>query len=623
MRGLSCFLLSLFLLSCSQELPLSSDSPSAASKEANDAPERSIALHPAGKATDDDCTLCGIFDTFNDQEEEGGDETQEEETDSTSSEGGPDLIVRSPSASAVVLTPGQAFTLHVTVHNQGDQQAAATMLHYYRSNNSTITASDTEVSTDAVDSLDASATSAQSIELTASVGVERYYGACVASVSGEINTDNNCSSAVKITVSEQEATQEEDRAALVVLYEATGGDNWHSNSNWLSSAPLKDWYGVGVNSEGRVTKLWLHENGLRGRLPSALGNLEKLEELWLSSNQLSGSISPELGQLANLRKVYIRWNRFTGCLPQAWQTVEDSDFEYVGLSFCEDTASSSDHPEPEPEPSSEPEPKNAGSSGAFQIELVYGEYMPSKEKALLRRAADQWEEVITGDLPDISFESSPYDRFLWDFLMQVTVTDVVDDVRIFVGSGTFIGHSMAGIGGVIAVRTEGELPILSFLEISPFLFGYDDDDIYRVMLHEIGHCLGFGIIWEDLELLQHNYFSGVMARRWFDVLGGSSYRGEKVPTEPGGVHWNTSVFGDELMTTRPVSPYRAPLSAITIASMNDIGYEVNLDAAEEYKVASPSAAKPVTDETWPGCQVLHQAIDVVAEDGRVLDTFDP
>ena len=135
---------------------------------------------------------------------------EEEATDSTSSEGGPDLIVQSPSASAVVLTPGQAFTLQVTVHNQGDQQAAATMLHYYRSNNSTITASDTEVGTDAIDALDASATSAQSIELTASVGVERYYGACVASVRGESNTDNNCSSAVRITVDGQVATEDEE-----------------------------------------------------------------------------------------------------------------------------------------------------------------------------------------------------------------------------------------------------------------------------------------------------------------------------------------------------------------------------------------------------------------------------
>ena len=170
--------------------------------------------HSAGKTTDDDCALCDLFGAFNDQQEEE-EETEEEEaeTDSTSSEGGPDLIVQSPSVSAVTLTPGQEFTLNVTVHNQGDEQAAATMLHYYRSNNSTITASDTEVGTDEIDALDASATSTESIELTAptDVSAERgiYYGACVASVRGESNTDNNCSSAVKITVSGQVTTEEE------------------------------------------------------------------------------------------------------------------------------------------------------------------------------------------------------------------------------------------------------------------------------------------------------------------------------------------------------------------------------------------------------------------------------
>ena len=184
---------------------------------------------PAGKATDDDCALCDFLGAFNDQqeaesddgsEEEGDaeeaeeDDQQEEEaeTDSTSSEGGPDLIVQSPAVSALTLAPGQTFTLHATVQNQGDAQAAATTLHYYRSNNSTITASDTEVGTDAIGPLDASATSAASIELTAPTGGAPgvYYGACVASVSGESNTDNNCSSAVRITVSGQVATEEKE-----------------------------------------------------------------------------------------------------------------------------------------------------------------------------------------------------------------------------------------------------------------------------------------------------------------------------------------------------------------------------------------------------------------------------
>ena len=183
--------------------------------------------HSAGKVTDDDCAFCDLFGTFNDQQEEEEDETPEEEaeTDSTSSEGGPDLIVQAPSVSVVMLTPGQEFTLNVTVHNQGDGQAAATMLHYYRSNNATITSSDTEVGTDEIGTLDASATSAASIALTvptsvsAEVGI--YYGACVASVRGESNTDNNCSSAVRITVSGQVATEEEATEEEATEEEAT------------------------------------------------------------------------------------------------------------------------------------------------------------------------------------------------------------------------------------------------------------------------------------------------------------------------------------------------------------------------------------------------------------------
>ena len=169
---------------------------------------------PAGKTTDDDCAFCDLFGAFNDQQEEEEDETEEEaETDSTSSEGGPDLIVQSPSVNDSILTPEQAFTLQATVHNQGDEQAAATILYYYRSNNTKITASDTEVGTDEIGTLAASDSSVVSVALTAPMGGGPgvyFYGACVDSVSSESNTDNNCSSAVMITVSRQEPSEEDD-----------------------------------------------------------------------------------------------------------------------------------------------------------------------------------------------------------------------------------------------------------------------------------------------------------------------------------------------------------------------------------------------------------------------------
>ena len=225
---------------------------------------------PSGKAVDFE----DLFDLFNNQQEEEAEETEEEETeaDSTSSEGGPDLIVQVPSASAVLLTPGQAFTLQVTVQNQGDEQAAATMLHYYRSNNSTITASDTEVGTGAVDSLDPSATSAQSIALTASAGVERYYGACVASVPNESNTDNNCSSAVKITVSEQEETEEEDEAdedtasepSTRLLTPSGRGPRWSPDGQRIVFYSSRNgWWDIySIDSDGtNELRLTTHETG--------------------------------------------------------------------------------------------------------------------------------------------------------------------------------------------------------------------------------------------------------------------------------------------------------------------------------------------------------------------------
>ncbi|CAN0281346.1 unnamed protein product [Ectocarpus sp. 13 AM-2016] len=55
-----------------------------------------------------------------------------------------------------------------------------------------------------------------------------------------------------------------DREALVALYNSTDGPNWIQKTNWGSGAPLKDWYGVQANDQGRVVKLSLGSNKLRG-----------------------------------------------------------------------------------------------------------------------------------------------------------------------------------------------------------------------------------------------------------------------------------------------------------------------------------------------------------------------
>ena len=116
----------------------------------------------------------------------------------------PDLAVGAPSVSNNSPNAGASFTLRATVRNSGDGRSVATTLRYYRSSNATISWSDTEVGTDAVSALSASGTSAESISLTApSNAGTYYYGACVDTVPGE-NVTNNCSSAVRVTVSSGE-----------------------------------------------------------------------------------------------------------------------------------------------------------------------------------------------------------------------------------------------------------------------------------------------------------------------------------------------------------------------------------------------------------------------------------
>ena len=114
----------------------------------------------------------------------------------------PDLVVAS-SVNDSTLAFGQPFTLRATVRNQGGGEPEPTVLFYYSSTDATITSDDTQISADVI-SLETSDTITKSLSLTApEVAGTYYYGACVQGISSEQNTDNNCSDAVRVTVSSE------------------------------------------------------------------------------------------------------------------------------------------------------------------------------------------------------------------------------------------------------------------------------------------------------------------------------------------------------------------------------------------------------------------------------------
>ena len=144
-----------------------------------------------------------------------------------------------------------------------------------------------------------------------------------------------------------------ERAALVALYNATGGSDWQNNSGWLSNAPVGDWFGVTTYSDTdeysarRVEAVRLKDNGLAGALPPELGELGRLRELDLGAssytctdgvcqpdsdngNQLTGPIPSEWIGLNRLRTFDLAANPVTGPLPE-WR-VWPRDLERLDLS---------------------------------------------------------------------------------------------------------------------------------------------------------------------------------------------------------------------------------------------------------------------------------------------------
>ena len=128
-----------------------------------------------------------------------------------------------------------------------------------------------------------------------------------------------------------------DRVALVALFESANGKSWSNSDNWGTDAPLNEWYGVELDSLGRVRSVNLSANNLAGNVPPEIGGLTELRELHLEANLLEGALPPEIGRLENLRWLGLSGNRLTGSLPP--EIGELANLGILDLSFNEFTGS--------------------------------------------------------------------------------------------------------------------------------------------------------------------------------------------------------------------------------------------------------------------------------------------
>ena len=245
--------------------------------------------------------------------------------------------------------------------------------------------------------------------------------------------------------------------------------------------------------------------------------------------------------------------------------------------------------------------------------------------------------IITEDLPDIDFSTNP--AFYYDVLLGlIRVNDTVDDLRIYVRSVEIDGLSNTlGQAGTFYIRDGSGLPGLGILLLDAADLKRMEEDgfLYSVILHEMGHALGIGTLWSEHGLLQNRssynpgadtHFTGARAIQAFDNAGGQNYRGAKVPVEnelykgPDG-HWREQVLDHELMTGLTERGRPESLSAITIQSLADLGYQVDISRADAYSLPDPTQVSAKTAEghglSFENC-ILSGPIYVVDEQGRVL-----
>ena len=120
--------------------------------------------------------------------------------------------------------------------------------------------------------------------------------------------------------------------------------------------------------------------------------------------------------------------------------------------------------------------------------------------------------------------------------------------------------------------------------------------------------MGVGSIWQVQGLLENpslpdnpgadTHFPGPLAIEAFDAAGGAAYTaGAKVPVEndaspgAGDGHWRESVLDLELMTSLLDSNELNALSAITVQSLADLGYGVDVSQADAFSLVLPAARR--------------------------------
>jgi hypothetical protein len=105
--------------------------------------------------------------------------------------------------------------------------------------------------------------------------------------------------------------------SLGTLAFSTDFNSWNGNSDWLDRRNECNWRGITCDSDGRVTRIQLSNNGLEGSFPPELALLaDSLTMIDVSNNNMQGPIPRTFGQFGRLEFLLMAENNFSGEIPR-------------------------------------------------------------------------------------------------------------------------------------------------------------------------------------------------------------------------------------------------------------------------------------------------------------------
>jgi hypothetical protein len=227
--------------------------------------------------------------------------------------------------------------------------------------------------------------------------------------------------------------------------------------------------------------------------------------------------------------------------------------------------------------------KAAKATAPFTITVVFLGGLTTAQKNAFKMAANRWSKVIVGDLPDVVVSGQVID----DVLIEASGTAIDGPGGILGQAGpTHLRPASAGAAKFIPAKGRMQFDTADLASMQA------NGTLNDVITHEMGHVLGIGTIWTQKGLLagattNNPTFTGTNAKKEYGTLRGSGPTA--VPVEntggPGTAnsHWRETVFRNELMTGFVAGPPN-PMSRMTVASLKDLGYVVDMTKAEPYSL---------------------------------------